>query len=115
MLSQLLHIHISLLPDKIFIKNKMKFALLFEKLQGSKTKFRPQLDSPSTRVLFPFILFGQSSFLHCTAPEYLKHQTQGGNLTLLCHIPGYHYAQDAWKHWLSKPPFPIPVSFEKEA
>lgn len=64
---QLLHTHISLLPDKIFIKNRMKFVLLSEKLQGSKTEFRPQLDSPSSIILFPFILFGQSSFLHCTA------------------------------------------------
>lgn len=75
----------------------MKFALHFEKLQGSKTEFRLQLNSPVSRVLFPFILFGQSSLLHCTASQYLKHQTQGGNLILLCHVPDYHHAQDAWK------------------
>lgn len=39
MLSQLLHIHVLLPPGKICIKNRMKFAIFFELLQGCKTEF----------------------------------------------------------------------------
>lgn len=99
MLSQLLHIHISLLPGKICIKNRMKFALLLELLQGFKTAFRHttgfsnQYSSISFHLVWPKLISVPHSIIVLKSTK----TKVGIWLCLLYHVPAYHCAQAAWK------------------